>query len=169
MFVPPLFIVGTLAMLSPGPWSDTALPPRQRAAFLLKEMNLTEKINYVHGGCSGYVFKKLMCSKGTSHRFLLLCDPLRSSYRTNSQEHAHFLRVHAREREITINSVCNAFFYFVIIINLFRHYQQLRLQQLWRSTVGRAKHDGDGWTARFPWGCWQIDSFSFRAHHRCLL
>ena len=39
-----------------GPWSDTSLPPARRAALLMKEMNATEKINYVHGGCSGYVF-----------------------------------------------------------------------------------------------------------------
>ena len=66
-----LFTIGVaMGALAPGPWSDTSLPPRQRAALLLKQMNLTEKINYVHGGCDGYELYTHTHARTRTYRYL---------------------------------------------------------------------------------------------------
>ena len=45
------------ALLVPGPWSDnTKLPPLARARMLLANLTQEEKLGFLHGGCSGYVF-----------------------------------------------------------------------------------------------------------------
>lgn len=47
------FLVCPSLALIQGPWSDRSLGPDERAAALLKEMNLDEKIQMLHGPASG--------------------------------------------------------------------------------------------------------------------
>ena len=51
-----LLLLPVGALLSPGPWSDTTLPPARRASLLLANLTLDEKLGFLHGGCEGYVF-----------------------------------------------------------------------------------------------------------------